>query len=61
VRPNLAASRAKLAQLEPLGIISPVLCRRVRTLSAIGAGEVDDDSILFLGHQMSFDEGRSPE
>jgi len=41
------ATRAELAQFEPVGIVTPVLLAGVRAFAALGAREVDDDAIAF--------------
>ena len=47
-----AAARAKLAELQPVGIVAAVLGRRVVTGATVCAGEMDYHPFLFLSHEV---------
>ncbi len=53
VRPVDAAPRTELAQLQPIGVVPPVLLRGIGALLALGAGERDDLPVFLLRHWSS--------
>jgi hypothetical protein len=46
----LAAARAEFVELQPVGVVSLVLGAGVVTLLALGAGQVNYDTVGFLCH-----------
>jgi hypothetical protein len=45
-----AATSAKLAQLEPIGIVAPILVGRIVALFTFRAGEMDHMTHIFFRH-----------